>query len=344
MNILVTGGAGFLGTNITKHFIEKLYDVTVFDNLGRPGGGAERNYDFLKKTFGNNKNFHFIKADVTDFNAVKYACKDMDMIFHLAAQTAMTTSLNNPYEDFSINAQGSFNVVEATRQVSDNAVMVYTSTNKVYGNLADIKLKELETRWDFADEKFKEGIDETRLVSPEGPYGCSKYAGDCYFTDYAHTFGMNTIVLRCSAMYGGQQHATEDQGWIGWFLKKAIDEELATIYGDGKQVRDILFIHDVISAFELSAKNINKTKGQVYNIGGGRNNSLSILELIKLLKNKFGKDLKYKFGDWRRADQKIYISNTKKAKKDFEWEPRISKEEGIERLFEWINGTAKKGV
>ncbi len=336
MRYLITGGAGFLGTNFTESLLKQGHFVCVYDNLARPGGGSAKNLEYLKEKFGKSKNFMFVKESVTDFEKLKGAMKDFDFIYHLAAQTAMTTSVTNPADDFITNALGSFNVVEAARQKNDNAVLIYTSTNKVYGNLLDINLTEGKKRWDFSDKKLFNGIDETRPVNPESPYGCSKYAGDAYFQDYGRTYGLKTIVFRCSAMYGGQQRVLEDQGWVGWFLKRAASNEEVTIFGDGKQVRDILYVDDVFNAFGMAGDKIQKTKGNAYNIGGGRQNSISILELLDLIKKNFKKEMKYKFGPWRLGDQKVYITNSEKAFLDFDWKPKAGFEEGIRKQYEWI--------
>lgn len=336
MRYLITGGAGFLGTNFTENLLKQGHFVCVYDNLARPGGGSAKNIEHLKEKFGKSKNFVFVKESVTDLEKLKGTMKDFDFIYHFAAQTAMTTSITNPVDDFAANATGSFNVLEAARQKNDNAVLMYASTNKVYGNLLDIKLVEREKRWDFQDKKLFEGISEAQPINPESPYGCSKYAGDAYFQDYFRTYGLKTTVFRCSAMYGGQQHVLEDQGWVGWFLKRASRDQEVTIYGDGKQVRDILYVDDVFNAFMLAGENIQKTKGSVYNLGGGRQNSISILELIDFIKKNFNKELRNKFGPWRLGDQKVYITNSAKAANDFGWKPRVGFEEGIKRQYEWI--------
>lgn len=336
MRYLITGGAGFLGTNFVEKLLKQGHFVCVYDNLARPGGGSARNLEHLNEKFGKSKNFMFVKESVTDLEKIKGAMKDFDFIYHLAAQTAMTTSITDPISDFATNATGSFNVLEAARQKNDNAVLIYTSTNKVYGNLLDIKLAENNKRWDFQDRRLFEGISESHPVNPESPYGCSKYAGDAYFQDYCRTYGLKTVVFRCSAMYGGQQRVLEDQGWVGWFLKKAAEDSEVTIYGDGKQVRDILYVDDVFSAFTLAGERIEKTKGSIYNIGGGRKNSISILELLDLIKKDFKKQLRHKFGPWRLGDQKVYITNSAKAFRDFGWKPKVGFEEGIKRQYEWI--------
>jgi CDP-paratose 2-epimerase len=313
--------------------------VTIFDNLSRPGGGARRNIEYLTGKYRDNPRFKFVLGDIRELEQLERVVEGIDIVFHVAAQTAMTTSIANPVEDFEINARGTFNVLEAARNAGSAPILLYTSTNKVYGNLTRqrVELVEKDKRWDFAEEKYREGIDENYPLDFEGPYGCSKGIGDAYFLDYARTFGLKTVVFRMSAIYGTGQHPTEDQGWVAWFIRRAMENKPVTIYGDGKQVRDILFITDLLNAFDRAVEKINVTKGQVYNIGGGRENSLSILELLELMEGELGiKPSGVDFGPWRLADQKVYISNTAKARRDFGWAPKVSKEEGIARLFHWL--------
>ena len=339
--ILIAGGAGFIGSNLAEHNIARNNKVTVFDNLSRPGGGSNRNIHYLLSKYQDNPNFCFVEGDVRNFNQIQEAMIGTDVVFHVAAQTAMTTSIEDPIEDFEINARGTFNVLEAARQSSSPPILIYTSTNKVYGDLTrkPVALIEKEKRWDFAHEEYSEGIDEYYPLDFEGPYGCSKGIGDAYCLDYARTFGLKTVVFRMSAIYGVGQHPTEDQGWVAWLIRRAMEKKLITIYGDGKQVRDILFIDDLVNAFDKALENIEKIKGQAYNMGGGRANSLSILELLEFIENDLGiKSPEVAFAPWRRADQKVYISNTNKAKRELGWKPEVNMEEGIRRLYEWMKG------
>lgn len=337
--VLVTGGAGFVGSNLTEFYLSKGCHVTVFDNLSRPGGGARKNIEYLTRKYGTSPAFELVQADVKNLEQLQNAVRNVNIIFHLAAQTAMTTSIADPVDDFSTNALGTVNVLEAVRNSKSKPVLVYTSTNKVYGDLTRklVKIVEREKRWDFSESEYYGGIDESYPLDYEGPYGCSKGVGDAYCLDYARTFKLRTVVFRMSGIYGMSQHPTEDQGWVAWFIRQAMQKKPVTIYGDGKQVRDILFITDLLDAFDKAVQNIDHTSGQVYNIGGGRDNSISVLELLELIQ----KELKIKpseisFGPWRLADQRVYISNTQKAKRDFGWEPKVRKEEGVRRLHEWM--------
>jgi len=338
-SVLITGGAGFVGSNLTEYYLSKEYRVTIFDNLSRPGGGAEKNIEYLMNKYKDTPNFDFVQHDVRNLGQLREAMKDVDAIFHLAAQTAMTTSIEKPEDDFETNARGTFNVLEAIRGSDSDPVIIYTSTNKVYGDLTrkPVKLLEQEKRWDFADKVYSKGIDEDYPLDFGGPYGCSKGIGDAYCLDYARTYGLKTVVFRMSGIYGMGQYPTEDQGWVAWFIRCAMERKPITIYGDGKQVRDILFITDLLQVFDMALDNIEQAKGQTYNIGGGRNNSISILELLKFLPEHLCiEPSEVRFGPWRLADQKVYISNTQKAKRDLDWEPMVSKEEGIRKLYEWM--------
>ena len=251
----------------------------------------------------------------------------------------MTTSIEDPEEDFETNGRGTFNVLEAVRSSGSDPVLFYTSTNKVYGDLTrkQVRLVAKDKRWDFADAEYADGVSEDYPLDFEGPYGCSKGAGDAYCLDYARTFGLKTVVFRMSAIYGTGQYPTEDQGWVGWFIRRALSNEPITIFGDGKQVRDILFVTDLLNAFDKALENVEVTRGQVYNMGGGRSNSFSVLELLDFLSAELGiKPSEVKYGPWRLADQKVYISNTARARKVFNWTPEVSKEEGTTRLYHWI--------
>lgn len=344
MLFVITGGAGFVGSNLAERLLSKGESVRIIDDLSRPGGKVVENLEYLKKKFRSelkSKKFEFMKSSVTNFEETKRNLAGADVIYHLAAQTAVTTSIKDPVHDFSTNANGSFNVLEAARQVADDAVLLYTSTNKVYGNMQNVKLNEKQTRYEFADREYEHGISEDFHIDPESPYGCSKYAADSYFLDHHRTYGSKTVVFRCSCMYGEMQKSLEDQGWISWLVGRIINEKKITIYGNGKQIRDILHIADVADAVLKATEKIGATAGQVFNIGGGKDNSVSLLELMNFVQKETGKKPIYEFADWRLADQKVYISNTEKAGKIFGWHPKVSKEEGIRRQIKWEGENSK---
>ena len=334
MKILVTGGAGFIGCNLADYFLNKKSEVIVFDNLSRKG--VEKNLEWLKS---NHKKMIFVKGDIRDFDSLRAVNKNVDIIFHTAAQTAVTNSVKNPREDFEVNALGTLNVLEAARCSNSDPSVIFCSTNKVYGNNVNkITLVEKETRYEFADSKYDNGIPEEFLTdaNEHTPYGCSKYASDVYIRDYSAVYGLKTVTLRMSCIFGEHQHGCSDQGWLDYMLRCAVGRKPITVYGDGKQVRDILHIADLVKAFELAVKNVAKIKGQAFNIGGGPKNTISIIELMNLLKNDFGVNVKYSFGHWRPFDQLCYISDIRKAKKEFGWEPEVSKIAGIRKQYEWI--------
>jgi len=328
---LITGGCGFIGTNCADFYLKKGYKVIVFDNLSR--AGAKENLKWLKNQKGR---FIFVKGDIRDDKKLLATFKRYkpDLIYHLAAQTTMVTSVENPREDFEINALGSFNVLEAMRKTKSRAAAVYSSTNKVMGKLLYIPIVEKKKRYDYKNIK---GVDEHFSLDFHGPYGCSKGCGDQYFLDYARIYNLNTIVFRQSGIFGPHQFGIEEQGWLAWFTNALLFDKPVTIFGDGKQVRDVLYIDDLLRAFDLAFKNIKKTRGKAYNIGGGPKFSLSIWELFEILEKLAGKKFNYSFDSWRPGDQKVYISDIRKAKEDFDWVPKISPKEGVTRLYNWIS-------
>ena len=329
--ILITGGCGFIGTNAASHYLKLGYKVISFDNLSRPG--ARQNLAWLKKQKGG---LIFVKGDIRNYKKVLETFKKYrpNKVLHLAAQVTMVTSLLNPREDFEINALGSFNVLEAMRNTKSKAAALYSSTNKVMGELLHIPVVEKKKRYDYRD--IKKGVDENFPLDFHGPYGCSKGAGDQYFIDYARIFGLNTVVFRQSGIYGPHQFGIEEQGWIAWFCNALLFKKPVTIFGNGKQVRDVLYVDDLLLAYDSALKNIKKSRGRAYNIGGGSKFSLSIWELFSVLEKLTGKKFSYKFGPWRPGDQKVYISDISRAKKDFKWQPSISPKEGIKNLYNWI--------
>lgn len=339
MKALITGGAGFVGSHIAEYYAKKRWDLIVFDNLSRSRllnkeiKNIDRNINFLQKNFGNIK---FLKADILNVKELETAAKGVDVIFHTAAQTAVTTSITNPREDFEVNAIGTFNVLEAARK-NDVKTVVYCSTNKVYGNNTNkIKVIESEKRYEF-EKKFENGLPETFSVDlcEHTPYGCSNLAGDLYMQDYAHVYGLKTGVFRMSCIYGTRQFGVEDQGWVAWFALATILGKPITLYGNGKQVRDILYVTDLV---ELYDKFINSSvKHGVYNTGGGKDNTISLLELLELLKELTGKQSKISFGDWRPSDQRVFVADITKAEQELGWSPKINPKDGIGKLVNWVN-------
>jgi CDP-paratose 2-epimerase len=336
MRYLITGGCGFLGSNLAAAVLKKGDELFVFDSLYRTG--TEKNLEWLR-SLGQFKFFH---ADIRSYNDVEYAVKEArpDVIFHLAGQVAMTTSLENPRFDFEVNVIGGNNILEAVRKYSPETIVTYSSTNKVYGDLEDIEYVETATR--YIAKGYENGFTEELRLNFESPYGCSKGATDQYMRDYAKMFGLKTIVFRHSSIFGGRQFATADQGWVGWFVKQALDlksgklKEPFTISGNGKQVRDILFADDLINCYFAAIANIDKTAGKVYNIGGAPVNSLSLLELFNMLEEILAVDMKFRMLPWRQSDQKVFIANIDKALRDFNWKPAITAKEGVVNMIRWI--------
>jgi CDP-paratose 2-epimerase len=328
--VFITGGAGFIGANMATHYLQKGVEVTSFDNLSRPG--VESNIKWLKKSHGNGL-FTFVKGDVRDFDKLKKLIQGHQAVFHFAGQTAVTTSVKDPRSDFEANALGTLNVLESVRQFSPKTVVLYASSNKVYGAMSRVTPSKRQTRYISVESP---SIDESEQLDFYSPYGCSKGTGDQYTHDYARIYGLKTIVFRQSCIYGTHQFGVEDQGWVAHFASQAIKNEPITIFGDGKQVRDMLFITDLAKAYDQCLKHITHTSGQIYNIGGGIDNALSLLELISFLEVLLGRRLKLKFAKERFGDQKVYISNIDKAKRDFNWRPEVSVDEGLKLLYFWL--------
>lgn len=329
---LITGGAGFIGINYAARLLARGDKVIIFDNLSRIG--TPGNIEWLKKTYGEDS-FELILGDVREFKAVEKAVQQADLVLHLAAQVAVTTSVEDPRTDFEINALGTLNVLEAARLSSKKPPVIYSSTNKVYGDLEYVKVSEGEESYYFPDHP--EGVSETQNLDFHSPYGCSKGAGDQYVRDYHRIFGLPTVVFRQSCIYGQHQYGVEDQGWVAWFVIAAVTGRPITIYGDGKQVRDLLFVDDLLEAYDQAAAHIDKTAGQIYNIGGGKDNILSIWkEFGPLLEKELGQKIPVSWEAWRPGDQRVFIADIRKAKQDFGWEPRIDVETGIRKLFDWV--------
>jgi len=331
-NYLITGGAGFIGCNYARRLILRGENVSILDNLSRAGAAA--NLEWIEKETGK-KSFQFTLADIRDFDAVNKTAKDQDVIVHLAAQVAVTTSVVDPRTDFEINAGGTFNVLEAARLNGRQPNVIYASTNKVYGGLDDLEIIEEPTRYSISH--YPDGISELRGLDFHSPYGCSKGCGDQYMHDYFRIYGIPTVVFRQSCIYGTRQFGIEDQGWVAWFIIAAVKEMPIKIYGDGKQVRDLLYIEDLLDAYDAAIRMSEKSQGQVYNIGGGKDNSISIWnEFSVLLEEIQGRKLSVERYDWRPGDQKVYISDIRKIKSQLNWSPEYHNQKGIRALSEWV--------
>jgi CDP-paratose 2-epimerase len=332
-NYLITGGAGFIGSNYVHRLLSRGENVTILDNFSR--GGAPRNLEWLEKTFGKDS-FRLIRGDVRDASLVAESAKGSDVIVHLAGQVAVTTSVTNPRDDFENNALGTFNVLEAARLSGQNPIVVYASTNKVYGGMDDVEVVEDAMRWHYKDLPF--GAPESQPLDFHSPYGCSKGTGDQYVRDYARIYDLPTVVFRQSCIYGPRQFGIEDQGWVAWFVIAAVMGRPITIYGDGKQIRDMLHVSDLIRAYDLAVEKIDVAAGRVYNLGGGSSNTLAIwTEFGPLLEELVGHPIPVARGDWRPGDQKVFVADVRKAARELGWQPQVNVEAGIRKLFEWVN-------
>ncbi len=331
-NFFITGGAGFIGSNYVSRLLERGEKVTIYDNLSR--AGAPRNLAWLQEKYGKTA-FQLTVGDVRDAALLTVSSRTADVIIHLAAQVAVTTSVVKPREDFEINAQGTFNVLEAARLNERKPVILYSSTNKVYGGMEDVLVVEDATRWRYADLPL--GCPETQQLDFHSPYGCSKGTGDQYVRDYARIYSMPTVVLRQSCIYGPRQFGVEDQGWVAWMIIAAVTGRPLTIYGDGKQIRDVLHVDDLLNAYDTAIAKIDAVKGQVYNLGGGPENTMSIwTEFGPLLEKLLGRPVLVARGDWRPGDQKVFVADIRKAGRELGWKPKIGVEQGVEKLFEWV--------
>jgi CDP-paratose 2-epimerase len=331
-NYLVTGGAGFIGSNYVQRLLQRGENVTVYDNLSR--GGAPHNVEWLRKTFGDAA-FKLVKADVRDAEKLAEAAQDADVFVHLASQVAVTTSVIDPREDFEINALGTFNALEAARASGRKPIFLYASTNKVYGGMEEVEIVEDETRWHYKD--LPRGASEEQPLDFHSPYGCSKGTGDQYVRDYSRIYDLPSVVFRQSCIYGPRQFGMEDQGWVAWFIIAAVMGRPITIYGDGKQVRDVLHVEDLLDAYDAAINKIDVARGEVYNMGGGPSNVLAVWsEFGPMLEKLLGKKIPVSRGDWRPGDQRVFYADTGKAERELGWKPKISLEEGIERLYEWV--------
>jgi CDP-paratose 2-epimerase len=335
MKYLITGGCGFVGSNLALEVLRRSEELFILDNLYR--NGSADNLELLKK----NGNFVYYPFDIRNINDVETVVREVkpDYIFHLSGQVAMTTSISNPRLDFETNALGTFNLLDAVRKYSPDSVILYSSTNKVYGDFEYLHFKEDETR--YICKEYPLGFPETISLDFHSPYGCSKGAADQYLLDFHRIYGLKTIVFRHSSMYGTNQHATYDQGWIGWFCQNALAikvgklKETFTISGTGKQVRDVLHGEDVVGLY-FKAKDVKEAYGQAFNIGGGIDNSLSLLELFGMLNEMLHIKMQYVQLPWRESDQKVFVADIQKAKEIIGWKPQVSKQEGINRMLNWL--------
>jgi CDP-paratose 2-epimerase len=336
MKAIITGGAGFIGSNAASRYLTRGDEVVVIDNLSRQGG--EKNLEWLKPQ----GRLTFVQADIRnadEMNRVFDSHRDADVIVHLAGQVAVTTSVEDPRGDFEANATGTLNVLEAARLAEIKAPILFSSTNKVYGGMEGVGVAAHNGRYAYA--ALPNGVDEDQNLDFHSPYGCSKGAADQYVRDYSRIYGMKTVVFRQSCIYGYRQLGVEDQGWVAWFTIAAVLGKPITIYGDGKQVRDILFIEDLLDAYDAALRNINRTSGKVYNIGGGPQNVMSVREVLEFLDRKQNRQVPFNVADWRPGDQRVYVSNIAKARTDLGWEPKIDSAQGLDLLYEWVTANTE---
>jgi CDP-paratose 2-epimerase len=329
-SILITGGAGFIGVNTARHFHERGWAVTILDNLSRRGASA--NLDWLR----HQQQTRFEQADIRDFRAMERIVDELrpSAVLHLAAQVAVTTSVTNPREDFENNALGTFNVLDAVRTKSPESFFINASTNKVYGKMDDIGVVERNGRYEYSD--LPNGVGEDRPLDFHSPYGCSKGAADQYAIDYPRIYGIQSVTFRQSCIYGTRQFGVEDQGWVAWFTIAAVLGKPITIYGDGKQTRDVLQVQDLAGAYEAAFECREEVTGQAFNIGGGPSNIMSLLELIGYLEEELDIRVPLQWSNWRPGDQPVFVCNLEKAKRFLEWEPRIGVRDGVGQLICWV--------
>ena len=338
MKWLVTGGCGFIGSNLADALLKSGREVVIFDNLSRLG--SAENLKWLRHNYG--AAWRFVQGDIRDQATVESLVSGFqpDAIAHLAGQVAMTTSVAQPRFDFEVNVLGTINVLEAVRCLAPQSIVIYASSNKVYGELSGLRYREAETRYELAD--YSSGLDESLPLNGYSPYGCSKLAADQYVRDYHRMYGLRTVVFRHSSVYGSRQFATFDQGWVGWFCQKATEiaeesGEVLSISGDGKQVRDILHAQDAASAYQLAAAHVATAAGSVFNIGGGQENSLSLRELFASLEASVNCRIPYTPGPWRNGDQKVFISDNSAAGRAFQWSPKVRATAGLAEMIQWAS-------
>jgi CDP-paratose 2-epimerase len=337
---VVTGGAGFVGANLVHRLAQSGHRVRVFDNLSRRG--VEMNLEWLRSLHG--ERIEVAIGDVRDPAAVERAVRDADFVYHFAAQVAVTTSLDDPRHDFDVNASGTINVLEAARRRSTPPPVVFTSTNKVYGQLDDLKLEQRERRYVPSDRAIASaGISESRPLALVSPYGCSKGAADQYVLDYVHSYGLRAVVLRMSCIYGPHQLGNTDQGWVAHFANRVLDRAPITIYGDGRQVRDILFVEDLVDALLAAMERIDLLHGSAFNIGGGPPNAVSLLDVLDELEASAGRLPPLVVESWRAGDQRWYVSDHRAFTEQTGWSPKVSPREGIRTLLDWCAALRRQG-
>jgi CDP-paratose 2-epimerase len=328
--ILITGGAGFIGCNAARFFRARNWSVTVLDNLSRQG--TDKNLDWLR----DNSSFDFEKVDIRNREAVDSVLAEgrFDAVLHLAAQVAVTTSVDDPGMDFAVNAMGTFHVLDAVRRYCPDAVFINASTNKVYGKIASAAYELREGRYAYVNRPF--GIDESEPLDFLSPYGCSKGAADQYALDYARIYKIPATSFRQSCIYGPRQFGVEDQGWVAWFAIASLLGRNITIYGDGRQVRDVVHVEDLVRAYEAAIRQPDKVAGQAFNVGGGPGQLLSLLDLIQMLKKRLRRDIPLRYDDWRPGDQRVYVSDIRKLDTVLGWRPEIDVATGVTQLIDWV--------
>lgn len=336
MKILINGGCGFLGSNLASYGIENGHAITVLDNMSRLG--SDRNREWLQ-TLGD---FTFLHGDTRNKNDMENVIKEgqFDAVFHLAGQVTMTKSIIDPYKDFEVNAMGAMNLLDSIRKYSPHTAIFFSSTNKVYGDLENYTYEETATR--YVCKEFPNGFDESIPLDFRSPYGCSKGSADQYMLDFSRIYGVKATVFRHSSMYGSRQYATYDQGWVGWFVQKAIEKyqdpncEPFTISGNGKQVRDLLQAQDMIELYYTALDHVDKVYGEAYNIGGTIAQSLSLLELFAMLEGLLGIKMEYTQLPPRQSDQKVFVADITKIRQRIGWEPKVTALEGVTRMVDWV--------
>jgi len=331
---LVTGGVGFIGSNYVHRLLQRGAEVVVYDNLSRPGAAANLEWLRGERVTGR---LALEVADVRDADRLAHAAGEADVVVHLAGQVAVTTSVENPREDFEVNAVGTFNVLEGARRSPRKPVVLYASTNKVYGGMEGVGVEEEAGRYRYSERPF--GVDEGQPLDFHSPYGCSKGCGDQYVRDFHRIYGLRTVVLRQSCIFGPRQFGVEDQGWVAWFAIAAVTGRPITVFGDGKQVRDLLHVDDLCRCYDLAVERVDRVAGRVYNVGGGPANTLSVWhELGPMLEGLVGRPLPVRWGPWRPGDQRVFVSDIRRAAAELGWRPQVGVAEGVRRLVSWVQG------